>query len=135
MIKFEAGGFFDGNIVSVGVEPILNLSASLQLSGAYQFNNVSFPDRNQSMQSHIVRASILYMYSTKLSASVFVQLNNANEVFVGNFRLRYNPREGNDFYLVINEYRGFMVNDNAVPEAPPYYNRAILLKYTHTFRL
>ena len=134
-INFEAGGFFDGNIVSVGVEPILNLSASLQLSGAYQFNNVSFPDRNQSMQAHIVRASILYMYSTKLSASAFAQLNNANEVFVGNFRLRYNPREGNDFYLVINEYRGFMVNDNAVPEAPPYYNRAILLKYTHTFRL
>ena len=87
------------------------------------------------MQSHIIRASILYMYSTKLSASAFVQLNNANEVFVGNFRLRYNPREGNDFYLVINEYRGFMVNDDAVPEAPPYYNRAILLKYTHTFRL
>ena len=135
MIKFEAGGFFDGNIVSVGVEPILNLSASLQLSGAYQFNNVSFPDRNQSMRSHIVRASILYMYSTKLSASAFVQLNNSNEVFVGNFRLRYNPREGNDFYLVINEYRGFMVNDNAVPAPPPYYNRAILLKYTHTFRL
>ena len=135
MINFEAGGFFDGNIVSVGVEPILNLSASLQLSGAYQFNNVSFPDRNQSMQAHIVRASILYMYSTKLSASAFAQLNNANEVFVGNFRLRYNPREGNDFYLVYNEYRGFMVNDDTVPEAPPYYNRAIMLKYTHTFRL
>ncbi len=134
-IDFETGGFFDGNIVSVGVEPILNLSASLQLSGAYEFHNINFPDRDQSMQSHIFRGSILYMYSTKLSASAFVQFNTANDAFVGNFRLRYNPREGNDFYLVFNEYRGFMVSDDVIPEPPSYYNRAILLKYTHTFRL
>jgi len=134
-INIEAGGFYDGNIVSVGATPILNLSASLQLSGTYQFNTIHFPDRDQSMQSHIGRASILYMYSTKLSASAFVQVNSANDVFVGNFRIRYNPREGNDFYLVYNEYRGFMVEDDVIPVPPSYYNRAILLKYTHTFRL
>ena len=134
-INLEAGGFYDGNIVSVGATPILNLSASLQLSGTYQFNTIHFPDRDQSMQSHIGRASILYMYSTKLSTSAFVQVNSANDVFVGNFRIRYNPREGNDLYLVYNEYRGFMVEDDAIPEPPSYYNRAILLKYTHTFRL
>lgn len=135
MIHIEAGGFFDGNIVSVGAEPILNLSASLQLSGEYQYNYVSFPDRDQSMQSHIFRTNILYMYSTKLSASAFVQFNTADDVFIGNFRIRYNPREGNDLYLVYNDYRGFMVADDVIPEAPSYYNRAIMLKYTHTFRL
>ena len=134
--RFEvnAGGFYDGNIISVEASPMLNLSASLQLSGAYQFNVVHFPDRDQSLQSHIVRANILYMYSTKLSASAFVQLNNLNDAFMGNFRIRYNPREGNDFYLVYNEYRGFMVTETFPPQ-PPYYNRAIMLKYTHTFRL
>jgi hypothetical protein len=134
MIRLEAGGFYDGNIISVEASPILNLSASLQLSGAYEFNIINFPDRDQSLQSHIARVSVLYMYSTKLSASAFVQLNNANEVFIGNFRLRYNPREGNDFYLVFNEYRGFMETET-FPEKPPYYNRAVMLKYTHTFRL
>jgi hypothetical protein len=74
------------------------------------------------------------MYSTKLSVSTFVQINNANEVFVGNFRIRYNPREGNDFYLVFNEYRGFMTSES-IPVKPSYYNRALMLKYTHTFRL
>jgi hypothetical protein len=74
------------------------------------------------------------MYSTKLSASAFIQLNNLNDAFMGNFRLRYNPREGNDFYLVFNDYQGFMASEN-YPEPPSYYNRAILLKYTHTFRL
>jgi hypothetical protein len=134
--RFEvnAGGFYDGNIISVEASPMLNLSASIQLSGAYQFNVVNFPERNQSLQSHIARVNILYMYSTKLSASAFVQFNNANEAFIGNFRIRYNPREGNDFYLVLNEYRGFMVTETFPPK-PPYYSRAIMLKYTHTFRL
>jgi len=134
MIRLETGGFYDGNIISVEASPILNLSASLQLSGSYEFNSISFPERNQNLQSHIGRMNILYMYSTKLSVSTFVQLNNANEVFIGNFRIRYNPREGNDFYLVFNEYRGFM-ETQSYPEKPPYYNRALLLKYTHTFRL
>ncbi len=134
--RFEvnAGGFYDGNIVSVEASPTLNLSTSLQLSGAYQFNTVHFPDRDQSMQTHIARANILYMYSTKLSASAFVQFNNLNEAFIGNFRLRYNPREGNDFYLVYNESRGFLTSET-FPPPPPYYNRAIMVKYTHTFRL
>jgi hypothetical protein len=134
-INFETGGFFDGNKISVGASPILNLSASLQLSGDYEYNHITFPERDQSLRAHVARASILYMYSTILSGSAFVQLNNANEVFLGNFRLRYNPREGNDFYLVYNEYRGFMVQDDTVPVPPSYYNRAIMLKYTHTFRL
>ena len=114
---------------------MLNLSASLQLSGDYMYNNVHFPDRDQSMQSHIFRANVLYMYSTKLSASAFIQFNTANEVFIGNFRIRYNPREGNDLYLVYNDSRGFMVGDDIVPQPPSYYNRAVMLKYTHTFRL
>lgn len=134
MIRIEVGEFYDGNIISVEASPILNLSASIQLSGSYEFNAINFPDRDQSLRSHIARANILYMFSTKLSVSTFIQFNNANDVFIGNFRLRYNPREGNDFYLVFNEYRGFLEPDTD-PEKPPYYNRAVLLKYTHTFRL
>jgi hypothetical protein len=129
-----AGQFYDGNIFSVQASPILNLSASVQLTGVYQFSAVSFPDREQRLNSHIARLNILYMYSNKLSASTFVQINNGDNIFIGNFRIRYNPKEGNDFYLVYNEYRGFL-EPSAVPENPPYYNRAILLKYTHTFRL
>jgi Domain of unknown function (DUF5916)/Carbohydrate family 9 binding domain-like len=134
MFNVEVGEFFDGEIISVRASPILNISSSLQISGSYEFNALAFPTRDQTLRSHIARANVLYMYSTKLSASAFVQLNNGNDAFIGNFRLRYNPREGNDFYLVYNEYRGFMAS-YSVPEIPAYYNRAIILKYTHTFRL
>jgi hypothetical protein len=134
MIRIEGGEFFDGDRFSVEASPTLNLSASLQLTGAYEFNVVHFPTRGQEMTSHLGRINILYMFNTKLSASAFVQVNNASDAFMGNFRIRYNPREGNDLYLVYNEYRGFMETE-VFPPHPPYYNRTILLKYTHTFRL
>jgi hypothetical protein len=134
MFRFEGGQFYDGERITVSVTPSLNLSASLQVSGSYEFNAVNFPERYQKLMSHLGRVNVLYMYSTKLSASMFVQINNANDIFVGNFRVRYNPREGNDLYLVFNEYRGFMESDD-MPAHPPYYGRMVLLKYTHTFRL
>ncbi|MEZ5071984.1 MAG: hypothetical protein R2751_13750 [Bacteroidales bacterium] len=135
MINILAGGYYDGNIVSVSTRPVFSISSKFQLSGSYSINKISFPDRDQQLTTHVGRLNFLYMVNTKLSVSTFVQVNNTSEVFVGNFRLRYNPREGNDFYLVFNEYRGFMMPDDVVPSAPGYFNRALLLKYTHTFIL
>ena len=74
------------------------------------------------------------MLNTKLSASVLVQYVNTNNDLIANFRLRYNPREGNDFYLVYNEYRGVGM-PNEIPAIPAFYNRTVMLKYTYTFRL
>ena len=134
MLRLEAGEFYDGERISVDAGPIFNLSSSFQLTGTYQFNAINFPERDQKLRNHITRINVLYMYSTKLSASIFVQYNNDNDAFIGNFRLRYNPREGNDFYLVLNDYRGIS-NTVTIPERPSYYSQTILLKYTHTFRL
>ena len=39
----------------------------------------------------------------KLALSSFVQYNSAADLVIANVRLRYNPREGNDFYVVYNE--------------------------------
>ena len=53
---------------------------------------------------------------------------------ITNFRLRYNPREGNDFFLVLNDYRG-LDKGNVIPEPPGYFNRTVIVKYVHTFTL
>jgi hypothetical protein len=76
----------------------------------------------------------LYMFSTKLSASILLQYVNTEDELIGNFRLRYNPREGNDFYLVYNDFRG--IDDRySIPALPPFFNKTIMVKYTHTFIL
>jgi hypothetical protein len=49
-----------------------------------------------------------------------------------NVRLRFNPREGNDLYLVFNEG----LNTHRTGETPyrPYYSgRAVMIKYSYTF--
>jgi len=146
-IEFEAGGFYGGLKYSAAVDPMFNISPSLQVSGGYGIDIIRFPDRdrNNKVTIHNINGRILYMMNTKLSASLLVQYVNTEDVFITNFRLRYNPREGNDFYLVFNENRGFddttTINaewpamGSKTIKSPSYMNRTIMLKYTHTFKL
>jgi len=135
-LELNGGGFFDGRNYGIEVESMLNFSSSLQLSAAYEFNAIRFPDRetNNALNIHSTNVKALFMLNTKISASVLVQYVNIEDEFITNFRFRYNPREGNDFYIVYNGFRGLNDN-NEIPAPPSYYNRTIMLKYTHTFRL
>jgi len=72
--------------------------------------------------------------TTKTSLASFVQYNTAINRIIANVRFRYNPREGNDFYIVYDE--GLNTNlQRVTPEVPLSTGRTILLKYTYTFRL
>jgi hypothetical protein len=128
----DLGPFYDGWRTSIGFIPRWNILSDLELSGSYQFNRVTFPDRNQRFTSHIARLRALYMLSTKFSATAFIQYNSAIDVVIANIRLRYNPREGIDLYLVYNEG----INTNRYrqdPTLPFTSNRTVMLKYTYTF--
>ena len=132
-VTLEMGSFFDGWKNSVGVAPTWNVSEHLELSGAYQFNRIEFPERDQGLNTHVARARALAMLSTRLSVSTFVQFNSAAEVVSANLRIRYNPREGSDLYLVYNEGVN-TERDRLVPALPFSDSRTLLLKYSHTFR-
>ncbi len=132
---FSGGQFYDGKSVTVTAKPIFNVSASLQFSGYYNFSHIEFPDRNQVMDAHVVRVKALYMYNTKLSLSGFVQYNSLNNYIASNFRLRYNPKEGNDFYLVYNEIRPTSDYFGDIPTKVSYLNQLFQVKYVYTFRL
>ncbi|MBN1822347.1 MAG: hypothetical protein JW833_16620, partial [Prolixibacteraceae bacterium] len=134
-LTISAGEFYDGSNFTVTAQPIFNISSSVQISGFYNFNRIVFNDRNQEMNSHVGRLKFLYMYNTKLSVSTFVQYNSLENLTVSNFRLRYNPKEGNDLYLVYNEIRP--VNsyfDGGLPEIN-LLNQIVQVKYVHTFKL
>jgi hypothetical protein len=132
LVLVQAGSYFDGNRISLGLEPSWAVSSSLRLSAFYQYNRVNFAERNQKFLAHIMRLKILLMFNTKLSASAFIQYNSDEHNIISNFRLRYNPREGNDFYIVYNE--GTNTNlDREIPTLPRMSDRTLLLKYTYTF--
>ena len=135
-INLNAGEFYDGNRKGAQIDANFNLSSSFRLNAEYGFNALRFPERAglNSLDIHSINVKALYMLSTKLSISGLVQYVNTEDELITNFRLRYNPREGNDFYIVYNDFRG--INRlNSIPEIPSFFGKTVLVKYTHTFIL
>lgn len=133
---FNRGKFYDGRRTGTEIEANFNLSSSFRMEAAYEFNAIRFPERigSNSINIHSANVKMLYMLSTKLSASALVQYVNTDDEMITNFRLRFNPREGNDFYLVYNDLRGLNRNRTIIT-IPPFFNRTLMVKYTHTFIL
>jgi hypothetical protein len=129
-----AGSFYDGTRLTLGADPSWNIGSSLQLGLRYQHNFLNFKERDQSFSGGIAGFKALVMFTTRISISTFIQYNTAENTILTNFRLRYNPREGNDLYIVFNEGRN-TYRDIEEPRLPLFNNRSILLKYTYTFTL
>jgi len=134
LFMFEGGAYFDGYKLSPSVEPKWNLGASVELGGIYRIDLIRFPDRDQKLNNHIAGLRALYMLSTKLSLSAFIQYNSAINKVLSNVRFRYNPREGTDLYIVFNEGRNTWL-DREVPHLPAYDQRTFTIKYTYTFSI
>lgn len=133
LLNYSVGQFYDGNIISIGITPRAKLSSHLDLEAFYQYNRASFNERNLEFSAHVTRLKVLYMLNTKFSVASFLQYNSLDEIFVGNIRLRYNPKEGNDLYIVYND----QLNSNRareLPHLPLTSARTIVLKYTYTFQ-
>jgi len=66
------------------------------------------------MTNHIIGIKAIYMVDTRISFNTYIQYNTAVNGMMTNLRLRYNPKEGNDFFLVFNEGR----NTHLTRESP-----------------
>ncbi|MDF1559869.1 MAG: DUF5916 domain-containing protein [Bacteroidales bacterium] len=129
----EAGRFYDGTKISLYAAPTINIGTDIDLGLTYYFDFVNFPGRNSRFVNHIAGLKGLWTFTTKTSLIAFIQYNTAIDRVVSNLRFRYNPREGNDFYLVWDE--GLNSDPTReIPRLPLTSGRTILLKYTYTFR-
>ncbi|MFB0515817.1 MAG: DUF5916 domain-containing protein [Candidatus Neomarinimicrobiota bacterium] len=128
----DLGTYYDGERLSLGIDPAWVVSRFLELSGEYQINRVAFPDRQQKFDARIARLRVMTTINTRLSASAFVQYSSEVNVVGINLRLRYNPREGTDLYLVYDEDLN-TDRQREVPALPTSSNRTFLLKYSITF--
>ena len=134
ILMTETGQYYDGERISFRMQPVWNISKHFEIGGTYNLDYVSVRSRNVSMINHIAGIKALYMLNTKLSVNAFIQYNTAVNGIITNIRFRYNPKEGNDLYIVFNEDRNSDL-DRELPELPVYNSRAIMLKYTYTFNL
>ncbi len=130
----ETGSYFDGSRFSVTAQPTWNISRYLEIGATYNFNFIEFPSRKQFLKNHLAGIKALIMINTRFSFNGFVQYNTSDGTISSNLRIRYNPKEGNDLYLVFNEGRNTDLT-RETPPLPEYSVRSCMLKYTYTFAL
>ncbi len=129
-IKGTLGNYYGGIKRIVEFNPQWSVSPHLALQINYSFNEVII--HGQAWHVHLGRFRIRTALNRALSASAFIQYNSAEKQIGTNFRLRYNPREGTDFYLVYNN----AVNtglERSEPRLPLFQTHTLLIKYTYTF--
>jgi len=125
------GRFYDGQLSTLWAGPAWNPSPHFGLSLSYVLDAGRFTDRAEEFTSHNVRLRLNAARDRHLSLNGFVQFSNANHLAAANVRLRYNVREGTDFWVVYNE--GWNLDrDRLFPPLPQTQARALLIKYTHT---
>jgi len=134
MIMNHTGPFFDGRRFSIRMEPTWNVSKHLEIGAVTNFDWLEFKERNITQTNQIVGSKLVYMINTAFSFSGYLQYNTSVNEIMTNLRFRYNPREGNDLYLVFNDGRNTNL-DREIPRLPVYSSRSFLLKYTYTFSL
>lgn len=128
------GGFYDGRRFSAGINQRWSVSKYLELGWFYQFNRISFPVRDQELTAHLGNLRVQVTLNTKIALTAFMQYNSAADAVITNFRLRYNPREGVDLFLVFNDDLN-SDRGRLDPVLPVSNSRTLLVKFTHTFRL
>ena len=133
-VTVEGGSFFDGRQFGLVLNPTWVPSMHVNVGATYRLDFVEFPDREQRLTAHVGRLRGEVMLSVRTSAVAFVQYNSTQKAVIANFRFRYNPREGDDFYIVWNE--GLVVDgDGFEPVRPTRNERTLLLKYSRAFRV
>ncbi len=129
----DVGNFYDGWKWTFYTSPYLKIGTNFDIGLFYRIDKVEFAERSMGFTNHIVRLNGLMTLTTKTSLSAFVQYNTAIDGVIGNIRCRYNPRDGNDFYIVYDERLN--VNRTRQNPALPFAgSRTVLLKYSYTFR-
>jgi hypothetical protein len=131
-VDVSVGRFLDGTRRSVSLSPFWTPTPRLKVTGAYVWNHITFGARDQVFTAHVARVQPELMFDTRVSVSALAQYNSAAADFSVNARLRINPREGTDFYLVFSESLRTDQFGFLVPVPPRSRGRTLLLKYSRT---
>ncbi|MDX1740071.1 MAG: DUF5916 domain-containing protein, partial [Rhodothermales bacterium] len=133
-VGISGGRFYDGNAMSIDVEPTWNVSRFIELGGEVELTRLRFPDRDQSFDFVLARLRGQLAFNPKTSVSAFLQYSSAADLITANVRFRWNLREGQDLWIVYNEVTN-SDRHRDLPILPRVDSRALLVKYTHTFAL
>ena len=117
------GEFYTGRSTELNLQSRIRVNKYLTVVSDYQ--RTAFRLSDQRFTTHEASLRLNVNLTTHLTSRLFMQWNNEDEELNFNFRLRWIPRLGSDFYLVYNE-----LQDTRIPGFRSN-NRVLLLKFAY----
>jgi len=133
------GGYYGGERFFIAPDVSYSFNKHFQVGLHYEYNHISFQkyldiDSSTLYQSHLIQLRVNYIFSTKFSLKLYTQYDNISKSISSNLRFRYNPKEGTDLYIVINQ--GSNTDRYRLdPQLPLIDQQAVTVKFVKTFAL
>ena len=118
---------YDGRLVTLAGSVTATPGSHLACTASLARNSATLP--GGSFTAYVSALRLSWAFSTRLSASAYLQHNSLEDKFVANFRLNFVHRPGSDLFFVINEERG---GDDR--SAWDLANRGVVVKLTYLVR-
>ena len=131
--------FYNGKRFSVVPNLTYFFNRHLNAMLEYQYDHIQFPveysDNGKGLfQSSLIRLNVAYYFKLSIFLKILTQFDQLSNTISTNLRMRYNPKEGTDLYVVLNH--GLNTDRARLnPHLPVVDNQAIIIKFLKTFTL
>ena len=102
--QVDWGGYFGGKRTATSLSTGWRASRFLNFGLTYERNAVTFDTLD--FTTHLVRTNLRYGLTPNLFGTLLAQWNNQQELGIFNFRLRWIPSPGKDFFFILNQAYG-----------------------------
>ena len=104
-VKTRSGQFYNGHFLTLELGGVLKLSQHLNMECIYNRNQFDLPLEGGKFVSNIAGSRIIYSFTPRLFAKVYLQWNDTEKRFKSNFLIRWIYKPGSNLYLIYNETR------------------------------
>ncbi len=120
----------------LSIEPEYDLNNATLPAGVYMDDDGIFPDTDGKFTDHVVNTRLNYNFNNQWLTSTTIQYNSSDSFLGFNFRLNYIFRPGDDLFLVYNEGRQPVFDDEGHRVAgllDGRRDRSLQVKLTYSF--
>jgi hypothetical protein len=126
--EIDVGRFYNGSLFRTNVSGVLKLSGRCQVECIYDRIRFNLPVTGGKFTTNIAALRVIYSFAPNLFAKAYLQWNDEENLFLGNFLIRWIYKPGANIYFIYNETRK--------PGREGYLrDRALILKVNLLFNL
>lgn len=97
------GQFYNGRLFRINASGFLKLSKNLNLEFVFDQNQFNLPVEGGKFTTNIAASRIIYSFTPNLYAKAYIQWNDSEDFFIGNFLIRWIYKPGANIYFIYNE--------------------------------